>query len=639
MCGIAGCFQYKSSVGISKNMLERMISRLKHRGPDDYGFYINNNIGLAHSRLSIIDLNTGHQPIHNTDKSIWVVFNGEIFNYIELREWLEDKGYYFYTNTDTEVIVHLYEHYGIEFVKHLNGQFAIAIWDSNLNKLVLVRDRVGIVPLFYTEADDALFFASEIKAIIPALKSKPSLNYKAIDQLLTFWVPLSPMTLFEGIKEVSPGQILEIQNSKIVSSSYWDWVYPDDNNYWCKNENDLAEELRELLIDATRIRLRSDVPVGAYLSGGLDSSVLTSIIKNFSDTPLRTFSIEFEDKGLDESDYQRTLIKYLNTDHSHVICQSGTIVEQFQKAIWHSESIMLRSAPVPMSVLSNLVRESGYKVVLTGEGSDEVLGGYDIFKENKIRQFWAKNRSSNFRPYLLKKLYPYLDLPKSSANSYLKNFFGIGIDDPDIPYFSHLPRWDVTSKIKSFYSDSMKSALKVTDFADIECLLPANIKNWNSFNRSQYIESKTLMSGYLLSTQGDRMLMMNSVEGRFPFLDHRVIEFANKLDPRLKMKVLNEKFLLKKAMRNYVPKSIIERYKQPYRSPDISSFVGDNSRDYIHYLLSEDKLNEFGYFDSFKVNLLRKKISAGKAIGYKDNMAFMALLSTQSLHEQFINEF
>lgn len=637
MCGLAGI--YNLSINLpppEMDVLSSMIKTIRHRGPDDVGFYRDDHIGLAHARLSIIDLSEGKQPIHNSNKNIWIVFNGEIYNYIELKKTLVEKGYSFYTKTDTEVIVALYEEYGEAFVEQLNGQFAIALWDSVSKKLILTRDRVGITPLFYCVEDKKLYFGSEIKSILPARKHRPNINLSALDQLFTFWAPIASNTLFDNIYEVAPGELLSISGGTITMRKYWDWNYPDNNQYNNNPVDVLADELRELLIDATRIRLRADVPVGGYLSGGLDSSVLVSIIKNFTDTPLRTFSIEFEESGLDESVYQRQLVKHLETDHSKIVCKNYQIAENFEKAIWHTELPVLRSAPVPMSLLSKLVHDSNYKVVLTGEGADEVLGGYDIFKESKIRQFWAKNVNSGLRPLLLKKLYPYLDVSPGKAQAYLKEFFGQGIENPDLSYFSHIPRWETTARIKGFYSADVKDSLTSNAINTFESGLPGNFNHLHPFNKSQFIESKTLMSGYLLCSQGDRMLMMNSVEGRFPFLDHRVIEFANKLHPKYKMKGLTEKYLLKKSMGKYIPADIAKRPKQPYRSPDIISFTGDNTHEYINVLMGDEMIKKYNYFDSNKVKLLRKKIAAGKAIGYKDNMAFMAILSTQCMHKLFI---
>jgi len=644
MCGITGIISLSErpdadKLEVDRNLLGSMVSHLHHRGPDAQGYMINDHVAFGHARLSIIDLQGGEQPIHNEDKSIWVVFNGEIFNYIELTQSLKKMGHNFYTQSDTEVIVHLYEEYGENFVKYLNGQFAIALWDTNKQKSILIRDRPGIVPLFYSIMNNRLFFGSEIKSILCGKGEAPTLNKLALAELMTMWSPAADRTMFQGVNSLEPGNMLIIDRGKLSKKSYWQWTFPDDEQYLQADEKDLVSELQHLLIDATKIRLRSDVPVGAYLSGGLDSSALTSIIHHHTNSQLRTFSIGFDNKGLDETSFQKQMIDHIGADHSQIICKAGDIAENFEKTIWHAESPILRTAPVPMGILSEMVRSKGYNVVLTGEGADEVLGGYDIFKESKIRQFWAKNPKSKMRPYLLKRLYPYLDMGQGKTHAFIKNFFGNAIEHPEIAYFSHLPRWDTTSRCKDFFSKEMKEATSDDVILNFENTLPKAFSKWSAFNRSQYIEVKTLMSGYLLSSQGDRMLMMNSVEGRFPFLDHRVIEFANKLDPRLKMKVLNEKYILKQAMKKYVPDSIINRFKQPYRAPDIPAFINKNTPAYVDELLSEGSIKSTGYFDEKRVALLLKKIRRGMPLGYKDNMAFVGILSTQLWHQQFITDF
>jgi len=620
--------------------LENMIHQLRHRGPDGYGFYRDDRVGLAHARLSIIDLTSGDQPIHNEDKTVYTVFNGEIFNYLELRADLEQRGHRFYTHSDTEVIVHLYEEHGDEFVHHLNGQFAIALWDVARRRLLLIRDRIGIVPLFYTREKQRLLFASEIKSLLASNSCTARLNPAALDQLMTFWAPLSPNTVFQDVFEVPPGNMLIVENGEPRQRRYWNWEYPDKAAIDSHADIDvLAEKLHDLLIDATLIRLRADVPVAAYLSGGLDSSVITAIIHQYGKVPLRTFSIGFDDSDLDESSYQQELIAHLQAEHSRLQCGYADIAEQFLDTIWHTEAPILRTAPIPMGMLSGLVRREHYKVVLTGEGSDEVLGGYDLFKEGKIRQFWAKFPESQIRPLLLKKLYPYLDISKKQGLSYLKSFFGMGLEQPELPYFSHMTRWATTARSKEFLSADLKAGLADTAIEQLCETLPGNIGHWHAFHQAQYIESKSLMSGYLLCSQGDRMLMRNSVEGRFPFLDHRIIEFANRLHPKYKMQGLNEKFILKKAMARYLPQSIVKRYKQPYRAPDIPSFFHARTPAYVDELLAPDCIQGYGYFDPQRVKHLVNKIRRGRAIGYKDNMAFLAILSTQAWHHLFIENF
>ncbi|WP_303905759.1 asparagine synthase (glutamine-hydrolyzing) [Thiohalomonas denitrificans] len=636
MCGIAGILNLRQGMpAVGSLELGAMIVQLAHRGPDGADVRPMGPVGLAHARLSIIDLEGGKQPLANEDGSIWVVLNGEIFNFPELRQQLKSAGHSFRTESDTEVIVHLYEDHGEEFVHQLNGQFAIALWDSVKEKLILVRDRVGIAPLFYSQEGDRLFFASEIKAIQPVQKRISRANPAALEQVMTYWAPISPNTMFEGIHELPPGHTMTIENGNKSIRRYWDWSYPPDGIYDHRDEDELAEELRSLLADAVRIRLRSDVPVGAYLSGGLDSSAIAALIRQADSAPLKTFSIGFDQEGYDESDYQTEMVSHLGTQHRSFRCGLSDIAESFSDTVWHAESPLLRTAPTPMKLLSGHVRGEGYKVVLTGEGADEVLGGYDIFKEAKIRQFWARNPDSKFRPALLKRLYPYLNIAGGQSLAYLKQFFGRGLHEPDSPWFSHVPRWTTTEAIKGFFSERMQEHA-VSGYESARSLLPAGFERWHWFEKAQYLESKTLMAGYLLCSQGDRMLMANGVEGRYPFLDHRIIEFANRIHPRLKMRGLTEKYLLKKAVGRYLPKRIAQRTKQPYRAPESAPFLSGQTPEFIHEMMKPEKLRDYGYFDPARVAMLQRKMARGGTLGYKDNMAFVGILSTQLWHQFFI---
>ncbi|HEY8095476.1 MAG TPA: asparagine synthase (glutamine-hydrolyzing) [Methylobacter sp.] len=641
MCGINGIAALSMQTKINEWDVRSMLPALHHRGPDGSGVYLDpgQRIGLGHTRLSIIDLEGGAQPMHNEDQTVWVTFNGEIFNYLELRQTLLKQGHSFHTHSDTEVIVHAYEQYGDAFVQHLNGQFAIALWDGNRQRLLLVRDRAGILPLFHTRQGDRLLFASEIKALLPQLLEAPHISPAALDQTFTFWAPRSPNTLFKNIFEVQPGHMLVLENGHLRESVYWDWRFPEQDEYHQGSDAELAEQLYALLADATSIRLRADVPVGAYLSGGLDSSALVALIRNHSDTALKTFSIGFEEQSLDESAFQQQMVDHLGVENSRTLCRNHDIAEDFPATIFHTETAILRTAPTPMRQLSALVRTSGYKVVLTGEGADEALGGYDLFKEAKIRQFWGRNPQSEWRPLLLKALYPYLETSGAQAKSYLRKYYSIGLDNPDQPGFSHLTRWFTTAQCKVFFSQELNAALREDAVDGLTGQLPPAFGNWHSFNRAQYLEAKTLLGDYLLCSQGDRMLMSNSVEGRFPFLDHRVIEFANRLNPKLKMRALNEKYLFKQAMKNQLPRQIIERHKQPYRAPDIPAFFSAHPPAYVDDLLSEEKLKRYGYFDAQKVGFLLKKARRGNSIAYKDNMALVGVLSTQLCHYFFIERF
>jgi len=618
-----------------------MALHLRHRGPEGEGYRLDAQAGLAHTRLSIIDLEGGAQPISNETGTVWVVLNGEIFNYVELREELSGRGHRFRTHTDTEVLVHLYEDLGEGFVHRLNGQFAIGLWDSDRRVLILARDRVGIVPLFFSSTGNRFAFASEVKALLPVL-GRPSLDPVALDQILTFWAPLAPRTPFSGVQDLPSGHIAVVGQDGVDVRRYWDWTFPTSaDGYHSGSEATLAAELLDLLLDSTRIRLRSDVPVGAYLSGGLDSSSVVSLVHEVDPSVLRTFSIRFDAEGLDESSFQRQMMGHLGTDHSEVVCSPADVSAHFLDTIRHTEAPILRTAPTPMQLLSALVRRNGYKVVLTGEGADETLGGYDLFKEAKVRRFWSRQPDSSWRHLLLQRLYPYLDLSAGRSQEYVKRFFSIGLDDPDSALFSHRPRWETTSMAKMFFSRRLAEELSESATEALEASLPEGVGLWHPFNRSQYLEAKSLLPGYLLSSQGDRMLMANGVEGRFPFLDHRLIEFANGLDPRLKMKVLNEKHLLKKAMDGRLPPDILKRWKQPYRAPDIQSFFanGGARASYVDDLLSYETVARYGYFEPKRVRLLVEKARSGAASGVKDNQAFTGILSTQIWHYLFVERF
>jgi len=640
MCGIAGLFNLDGAVVVPES-LRAMIRMLAHRGPDDTGFHIDNGVGLAHARLSIIDLAGGQQPMCNEDSTLWITFNGEIFNYVELREELISKGHRFATRSDTEVILHLYEEKGEDCVENLNGQWAFAIWDNQRRRLFLSRDRLGVRPLFYTQAKNTFVFGSEIKAIFACAGTSREIDFNGLDEVFTYWCTIPPTTLFRNIHELPPGHSMTVDAAGAVVRQYWDCQFEGTSKVVDPSQEQArADELLELLIDATQVRLRSDVPVGAYLSGGLDSAFTTALVQKFTNVRLRTFSVAFDDPEFDESFFQREAVRFLDTDHEEIRCSKNQIGEVFPEVIWHSEKPVLRTAPAPMYLLSRLVRNSGYKVVVTGEGSDEVLGGYDIFKETKIRRFWESQPDSQVRPILLRRLYPYLQNIQNQPDAYRKAFFHINVDCQQQPCFSHIPRWQLTAKLKTFFSDATRAEIAVdSGFSKVRDRLPQRYSSWDSFCQAQYLEAKYLLPGYILSSQGDRMAMAHSVEGRFPFLDHRVVEFASRLPVSLKMKVLNEKYLLKRCAAGLIPLSVANRQKQPYRAPEACSFLQPAAHDYMQELLSPEQIRRDGVFDGPAVAMLLEKFRKGAAIGIKDNMGLVGIVSTQLLLHQFINHF
>ncbi len=636
MCGISG-FVNRHDRRVDLDQLQAMISTLAHRGPDATELVCSGAAGLAHARLSIIDLEGGRQPMSIAEGKLWITFNGEIFNYVELRQELIQKGHKFATRSDTEVILHLYQEEGEECVRRLNGQWAFAIWDVDQQKLFVSRDRMGVRPVFYTQTADSFLFASEIKALLTHPEVEAALDLEGLDQIFTFWFTLAPRTAFKNIWQLPPAHSLVVQNGKIRTYRYWNLDYSPIELPSRAGERKLSEDLLNLLLDATRIRLRSDVPVGAYLSGGLDSTVITALTHMLVGNRLRTFSVSFEDREFDEGSYQREASAFLNTQHSDIPCTYQDIAEIFPEVIRHTEQPILRTAPAPFFLLSKLVRESGFKVVLTGEGADEMLGGYDIFKEAKIRQFWGRNPSSQWRPLLLKRLYPYMDGIQRQSPAYLKKFFHVTEEDLASPFFSHLPRWELTARLKMLLSDATRAELRnASAVADLEKELPSSYRASGAFSQAEYLEAMYLLPGYILSSQGDRMAMANSVEGRYPFLDFRVVEFAAKLPPSLKMKVLNQKYLLKQAAGGMIPSSILHRHKQPYRAPDGKSFF-HSPNSYVDDLLSPERIRQDGVFDAASVSALVTKFRSGRASSVKDNMALVGVLSTQLLVDQFIN--
>ena len=612
-----------------------MLRTIAHRGPDDQGVHVNGAIGLCNCRLSIIDLPGVHQPLCNEDGTVWIVYNGETFNYVELRPELEARGHRFSTNTDTEVILHLYEDHGPDCLAYLNGQFAIAIWDAQRRSLFLARDRMGVRPLFYTIVDGQLVFGSEIKALLSHPEVKAEIDPASLDQIFSFWSTLSPRTTFRDVYELPPAHYMLACEGKLTVRPYWEPDFSPDAN----TRQDYLDEFESLLIDATRIRLRADVPVGAYLSGGLDSSVTSAIIRKYNHNRLDTFSIAFANPQFDESRFQQEMAAYLGTDHHVVHCTDAEIGRAFPDVIWHTETPVLRTAPAPMFLLARLVHEHGLKVVLTGEGADEILAGYDIFKEMKIRRFWAREPGSRTRPLLLRRLYPDISGLGGGSEAYLTAFFGMGLADTGSPFYSHMLRWTTTARTRRFLLSEHRGQPDNDQTLPVPPTLPADFGTWSHLAQAQYLEMTIFLSQYLLSSQGDRMAMAHSVEGRFPFLDYRLVEFCNRLPPHIKLRGLTEKWLLKQLGRKLVPGEIWQRPKQPYRAPIHHSFFGEQVPEYVHELLSEPALRDSGLFDPAAVARLVLKAQKSPRLSEIDSMALVGILSTQLVHHHFVKAF
>jgi asparagine synthase (glutamine-hydrolysing) len=647
MCGIVGALNYRDDRRIELRVAQRMLGAVRHRGPDQFGVYSfadgPHRCMLGSARLSIIDLAGGQQPISNEDGTLSLVCNGEIYNHPELRADLERKGHRFSCMSDSEVILHLFEERGPDCLDSLNGQFALALWDEVAKRLFLARDRCGVRPLFYTMVGGALVFASEIKALLAFPGVTAAFDLDTLDEIFTFWSPLESKTAFAEIRSLPPGcWLLAAPDSPVQVKRYWQLSFPRSGAEELDDVDEAAEQLQELLLDAVQLRLRSDVPVGAYLSGGLDSSAIAALVCRGFQNRLESFSIEFSDSDFDESGYQNRMARFLGTRHHRVACSHADIGCAFPRVIWHTEVPILRTAPAPLFLLSKLVQDSGFKVVLTGEGADEFFAGYDIFKENAIRRFWARQPNSSWRPSLLGRLYPYLGRLQTVGSAYQQHFFGRELLTTDDRAYSHAVRWKNTARTSRVFSEHVRAALEAKsrglrpDFI-AKCDLPNDFAGWSSLAQAQYLEATIFLPEYLLSSQGDRMSMAHSVEGRFPFLDHRVIDFCSRLAPRLKLFGLREKFLLKRIMRGVLPDEIVDRPKNPFRAPvQACFFPGGKPLPWVADALSPAAVRKAGIFAPDRVAILAKRSQDSRPLTEMDGMALTAVLSTQLVHQLFI---
>ena len=650
MCGIAGVLNGPGLPPVDLGTLRTMAGMLDHRGPDGYGLYRDEQVGLAHARLSIIDLTSGDQPLTNEDGTVWLSFNGEIFNYLELRRELTDLGHRFVTQGDSEVIVHGYEQYGDGIWARLNGQFAIALWDRPARRLWLVRDRLGILPVHYALAQGRLVFGSEAKAIFASGWIAPRLDPQGIDEVFTRWSATPPRTVFAGIESVRPGSAVCIEvrerangaNSGLVvrEQRWWQADMALDPALAGLPLDDAADALGERLSEAVRLRLRADVPVGAYLSGGLDSSVIASLVEQ-GEAPLETFAVRFADPNFDETAEQRRMASLLGTEHHEIVCGPDEIGDALLDVVWHCEAPLLRTAPVPLFLLSGLVREAGMKVVLTGEGADELLAGYSIFKEDAVRRFWARRPGSSMRPSLAGKLHPEVAAGGTRGTELWSRFFGRDLGATDHPFYAHTIRWQNTAWARRVLGADLRAAADPAQSeADLLAEMPEGWLEWAPLARAQWVEIATFMSSYLLSYQGDRVAMAHGIEVRYPFLDPEMIRWCSSLPTRLKMPGLRDKVTLRHLASRTLPPEIWQRPKQPYRAPMTSALFGPEAPEYVHDLLSDAAVDDLGLLDPKAVRLLAGRAfdRKGHMAGEREEMALVGALTLQALGRAYLRD-
>ena len=509
------------------------------------------------------------------------------------------------------------------------------------NKFFLLgRDRFGIRPLYYTIRNKRIYFASEVKALFAIKDIDREFDKVGLNQVVTLWGTTSPRTVFKNIKQLQAGFTLQASsNNGVYTEQYWSIPFKKSGKSVIKNTNEAIDLVQFELNQAVKRRLVSDVSVGVYLSGGIDSTIVSHLVRQNYSGELNSYSIGFDDSQYDERNYQALIHKQLGTNHHSITCSYQDITDIMPEVIMHTEVPLLRNAPAPMYLLSKLVQENNGKVVLTGEGADEIFGGYDIFREAKIRQFWSRFPKSKLRPLLLKKIYGYLPHFQGDNYRFQVAFFSRYLSNNQSDDYSHQVRWGMNHSLQSVFNNDWK----ISDKPEKSLLqtLPDNYAKASSFEKARYLECKTLLESYLLSSQGDRMTLGNGVEGRFPFLDHELWNKIVQLDDSLLIRGMSEKWILKKAYADHLPVSIIKRTKQPYLAPNIKAyFMQKKMPDYVEDLLNSKRLSEAGYFDTVIVEQMMKKIKEKpENAGYKADSSFLFILTTMLLDEIFIKNY
>jgi asparagine synthase (glutamine-hydrolysing) len=626
VCGIAGIVRAGPGDAVGEDALMRMARSIRHRGPDGFGVLLDPGAGLVSTRLSIVDLEHGWQPLVAAGDGSVLVYNGEVYNHPELRGWLQSRGVRFETRSDTEVVHALLEHEGLAGLDRLNGQFALAWWQPRRRRLTLVRDRFGVRPLSYALREDGtIVFGSEAKALFASGEVRPAVDLAGLDQVFTLWAPQAPRTAFAGVAQLEPGGLLVWERGEIVERRRWWRAGP--------GQEDPGEELEALMRDSVALRLRADVPVGAYLSGGLDSSLISALAQVEKEGELRTFSVAFDDPAYDERAEQELVARALGTSHHVVEAGAAEIATAFPEVIRHAETPLVRTAPVPLYLLAREVNAHDLKVVVTGEGADELFWGYDLFKEVAIR---SRHRDDPERAMeLLGALYPHLGASARRGPGWARFLLEAGAGDD--PLASHLTRVDATASVRAFYRDDVAAGLSVDDALEpIRAGLPDGFAELDPLERAAWLEVTTLLEPYLLAAQGDRVAMAHGVEGRYPFLDHRVYARSVALPEQEKLTETSDKVALRELAAELLPESISARRKQPYRAPEVVPFFASDAPTWVEEALGPAALDEVGIWDPRRVEGLLRRCRSGRATGVREGMALIGILSTQLWHDAFI---
>jgi asparagine synthase (glutamine-hydrolysing) len=607
-----------------------MAAAIRHRGPDGYGFYSGRRVGFAHVKLSVVDVGGGGQPLTNEDGQIVLASTCEVFNHRELRQELEERGHVFRTRCHAEVLVHGYEEWGTDLLQRLDGQFAFAIYDRNRETVFLARDRFGVRPLFYAQRSGDLYFGSEIKAILATGEVDAALDPRGLDEVLRFGAARPPRTPFSGIAALEPGTYGIWKEGALWLRHYYELDYPEAS----EEPLDVIERLDEIMLRSVGMRLRADVPVGAYVSGGFDSSVTASLARSASRHPLQSFSITYAIPEFDETRHQQEVAAAVGSVHTASAIDMDTIAQSFPDVVWHAETPLLRTAPALMYHLAKLTKDSGVRVVVGGEGADEVFLGSDLFKEQSVRRFCMRQPQSLGRLRLFDRIYPGLSNAAGGPASPRHPFEEVAA--PNDPLFSHLPCF-TASRIDDFYVPEFKARLGGLDLTtELRASLPTRFFGWSPLNQAAYLEMTTRLSPYLLSSNGDRMTMAHGVEGRYPFLDHRLFEFAAALPTGSKLRGLREKEVLRRWASRILPDRVKSKQKPSPRAPNAQSFFLPTSPSWIGDHLTTEALRRVGIFSPAAVGGLIRRCCVGLSHTLGENQAMLGVLSTQLWYHQFI---
>jgi asparagine synthase (glutamine-hydrolysing) len=627
VCGIAGIVHADPDRPVDRAALSRMARAIRHRGPDGYGIGIDGGVGLVSTRLAIIDIDAGWQPMRTATSA--VVFNGEVYNHSELRAGLGERCRDWRTDCDTEVVLRMLDLEGLAALDAFNGQFAIAWWRPESRRLTLIRDRFGVRPLYYAQLPDgSLAFGSEAKALFASGLVAAEPDLEGIDEVFHLWGARAPRTPFAGVRQVRPGGVVTWEDGRITADTTW-WT-PEVHS----DERDDAD-LEDLLRDSVRLRLRADVTVGTYLSGGLDSSLITALAVQEAGEPVEAFSVAFRDAEFDEGAHQREVAAALGVRHHQLTIDDGDIADAFFETIWHTETPSVRTAPIPLGLLARSVREAGIVVVATGEGADELFWGYDLFKEAKIRRFCMRQPGSEMRPALVDRLYAHLGGRLAGTPFWRRALLQAG--DPADPLFSHQSRLAATGVTRGFYQADVRASLDaVGPLERIRAGLPAGFDDWTTLERAGWLEVTTLLEPYLLSAQGDRVGMAHGVEGRYPFLDHRLMEWAARQPEHRKLSGLRDKVAVREVARRVLPAAAAARPKQPYRAPEVRPFFPSSGPPaFVRDLLDPSALRRGGVFSPDSVAGLVRRAEQGRVTSQREAFALVGIISTQAFLETF----